>query len=287
MRGPLWGAWLSILGFGIGAIAMNSGEETPAASAPAAAGREISWTGALSEEQFKAMHDLKEGAAADLKGTMVDLAGGQAYLTLPAGEPPFAGVVVIQEWWGLNDHIKLWADRLAAEGYAALAVDLYEGKLAKSRDDAMAYMTAVEDARALQILRAAVAFLTADERVKAPKVGSLGWCFGGGWSLMLAMAEPQLDACVMYYGRVIDQPEELARMKAPLCAVFGTRDQSIPTESVTLFEQGLQAAKVDYQIHRFDAEHAFANPSNPRYDAKAAEAAWRVVRPFLEFHLKQ
>jgi carboxymethylenebutenolidase len=261
--------------------------ETAPAASREAAGREISWTGAVSEEQFKAMHELKEGGVPDLRGTMVELAGGHAYLSLPEGKPPFPGVVVIQEWWGLNDHIKLWTDRMAAEGYAALAVDLYDGKVATNSDEAMAYVGSVEEARALEILQAACAFLKSDARVQAAKLGSIGWCFGGGWSLRLAIAEPDLDACVMYYGRVVDSPEELGRIQAKLCGVFANRDQSIPPDAVNSFEQALQAAKVDYQIHRYDAEHAFANPSNPRYDAKSADAAWGVVRHFLEYHLKK
>src|SRR5262249_37610245 len=121
----------------IGAVAFAAGDET-------AKTKDAGWTGSVSEEQFKAMHELETGAAPKLFGTMVDLAGGKAYLSLPAGaKPPLPGVVVIQEWWGLNDNIKHWADRLAAEGYAALAVDLYDGKLATNSDEASKYMQSV------------------------------------------------------------------------------------------------------------------------------------------------
>jgi carboxymethylenebutenolidase len=263
----------------------------PAAAAENAAdpaAREMTWTGVLGEEEFKALHELKAGEVAELRGTMVDLAGGKAYLSLPAeGQAPFPGIVVIQEWWGLNDHVKLWTDRLAADGYAALAVDLYDGAIATTPDEAMAAMQAVKDERALEILRAGVAFLGSDPRVQAPKVGSIGWCFGGGWSLRLAIAEPELDACVIYYGRLVDDPAELAKIKAPICAIFGDRDTGIPPDAVNAWEKGLQAAGADYQIHRYDADHAFANPSGARYDSDAAGKAWGVVVPFLAHHLKQ
>jgi carboxymethylenebutenolidase len=219
---------------------------------------------------------------------MIDLAGGKAYLSLPAGgEGPFPGIVVIQEWWGLNDNIKLWSDRLAADGYAALAVDLYDGAVPTTPDEAMAAMQSVKDDRALEILKAGFDFLGSDARVKAAKVGCIGWCFGGGWSLRLALAEPELDACVMYYGRLVDDPAELAKMKAPLCAVFGNQDTGIPPDAVNAFDKALQAAGADYQIHRYDANHAFANPSSARYDQDAAAKAWSVVVPFLAYHLKQ
>jgi carboxymethylenebutenolidase len=247
----------------------------------------MTWTGVLSEEEFKALHELRTGEAPELHGTMVDLAGGRAYLSLPAqGEAPFPGIVVIQEWWGLNDNIKLWSDRLAADGYAALAVDLYDGTVATTRDEAMAAVQSVEDERALEILKAGVGFLQDDPRVQAPRIGSIGWCFGGGWSLRLAVAEPELDACVIYYGRLIDDPAELAKIGAPLCGIFGNQDTGIPPEAVDAFDAALQEAGADYQIHRFDANHAFANPSSARYDEEAATAAWRVVVPFLAYHLK-
>ncbi|HMB67959.1 MAG TPA: dienelactone hydrolase family protein [bacterium] len=267
--------------------APGSAAREPAGGA-AAASREMTWTGVLGEEEFKALHELKTGESPELHGTMVDLAGGGAYLSLPAeGEAPFPGIVVIQEWWGLNDNIKLWADRLAADGYAALAVDLYDGTVAVTRDEAMAAVNAVQDERALEILQAGFRFLKNDPRVRAPKIGSIGWCFGGGWSLRLAIAQPELDACVIYYGRLIDDPAELAKIKAPLCGIFGNQDTGIPPDAVDAFDAALQEAGADYQIHRFDAEHAFANPSNARYDEEAATRAWNVVVPFLAHHLKE
>jgi carboxymethylenebutenolidase len=255
------------------------------ADAQARGARKMSWSGVLSEAEFSALHDLKADVPMDLRGETVELAGGHAYLSLPEGDGPHAGIVVIQEWWGLNDHIKLWTDRLAMEGYAALAVDLYDGIVATTPEEAMAAMSAVTDERGLEIVRAAFARLHDDPRIRATRRGSLGWCFGGGWSLRLALAEPDLDACVIYYGRLVDHPEELKKIGATVCGIFGDRDQSIPPEAVSVFQQGLAAGGVAYEIHRLDAEHAFANPSSARYDAEAAGNAWRVVRSFLRTHL--
>src|SRR5436190_19417179 len=173
----------------------------PVATAPAAA--TATFHGSLTEEQFKALHEPVSTPPALPKGVMIDLPGTttRAYLSLPEGATaPMPALTVIHEWWGLNDNVKHWADRLAAEGYAALAVDRYDGKVAANPDDAMAAMKAVDDAKAREVLLAAHRFLAADPRIQATKRGSIGWCFGGGQSLQLALAAPDLDACVIYYG---------------------------------------------------------------------------------------
>lgn len=245
-------------------------------------------TGVLSEEEFKALHDLSDEERPPPAGVLVDLGGSKAYLSVPKkGEPPFPAIVVIHEWWGLNPHIKYWADRLAADGYAALAVDLYEGKVADNRDDAMKYMKAVDQAKARAVLKGAHEFLAKDARVKAEKRGCVGWCFGGGWSLQHALRTPDLDAAVIYYGQLVTNPDELAAIRAPLLGVFGNKDTGIPPKVVDEFEAALAKAKVKHRILRYDAEHAFANPSGGRYDAKAAEDAWAKVRAFFAEHLKK
>lgn len=244
-------------------------------------------TGVLSEADFKRLHQLKAEAAPPAKGIMVDVGEDAAYLSLPAGAPPLPALVVIHEWWGLNDHIKHWSDRLAEAGYAALAVDLYGGKVADNSDDAMALMKAVDAEAAQKSLLAAFAFLAEDPRVKADKRGSIGWCFGGKWSLELALAAPTLDAAVVYYGHVESDPARLAKLEAPLLAIFGNQDEGIPPKMVDTFEFGLeQATGKSYRILRYDAQHAFANPSSARYDEKSAAAAWDEVQGFLAKHLK-
>ncbi len=243
--------------------------------------------GQVTEKEFKALHVLKQGAAPELHGAMIDLAGTRAYLALPQNaKAPLPGIVVIHEWWGLNDHVKHWADRLATEGYASLAVDLYGGVVATNPDDAMKAMKAVDQTKANDILLAAHRFLATDARVKATKRASIGWCFGGLQSLQLALAAPDLDAAVMYYGFPISDPAALEPLHADLLGIFGTRDASIPPSAVAEFDAALTKAGKRHTFRSFDAEHAFANPSNAIYDEKSATAAWEIVRKFLAEHLK-
>ncbi|HEU5060867.1 MAG TPA: dienelactone hydrolase family protein, partial [Kofleriaceae bacterium] len=210
----------------------------------------------------------------------------RAYLSLPEGATaPVPGVIVIHEWWGLNDHIMHWADRLAADGHAALAVDLYGGVVATTREDAMATMKKVDDAKARAVLVAAHRFLVEDARVKAPRTASIGWCFGGGWSMQAAMALPELDAAVVYYGHVPTDARAFAGVKARVLGVFGNQDEGIPPRHVDGFAAALTAAGVKHEILRYDAPHAFANPSSPAYHAKEAAAAWEKVRAFLRAEL--
>jgi len=239
-------------------------------------------TGPLSEEEFKAMHQLRTDAPPPLTGAMIDLAGSRAYLSLPKdASGPRPGIVVIHEWWGLNDHIKHWTDRLAGLGWAALAVDLYGGKVATNPDDAMSYMKGLDEAGSAQVMSAALEFLASDPRIKATRRAVIGWCFGGGWSLKTALTHPELDAAILYYGRLESDPARLAAIKAEVLGIFGNRDQGIPPADVDAFDAGLTKAGVRHAIVRYDADHAFANPSNPKYDQKAAGDAWEHVKALL------
>jgi carboxymethylenebutenolidase len=240
----------------------------------------------ISEAEFKALHELRREKAPAVRGEMIEIAGSRAYLSLPAGAPPLPGVVLIHEWWGLNDHIMHWADRLAAEGYAAIAVDLYGGRVADNPDSAMAYVNLVQSNRSHEILSAALARLKEDPRIQAARRGTIGWCFGGGWSLQAALRHPDLDAAVIYYGRLETDPAALAAIKAHVCGIFANRDRSIPPDTVDAFERALEEAGISHQIHRYDAEHAFANPSAARYDSTSAAGAWEVARAFLSEHVK-
>ena len=244
-------------------------------------------TGILSEQEFAALHELTDAKAPPPKGIEIELAGAKAYLSLPEGaKAPLPGVVVIHEWWGLNDHIRHWTDRLAADGYAALAVDLYGGQVATTPEQAMETMKKVDDAKARKLLTAAHRFLAEDPRVKAPKRGVIGWCFGGGWSLQQAIMQPDLDAAVIYYGRLDTDPKVLAKIAAPVMGVFGNQDKGIPPEAVDAFAKAMKEAGEPLELHRYDAPHGFANPSGAHYDAQAAEDAWGHVRTFFARHLR-
>jgi len=272
---------------------------TPAAAAapkgapakPAAARADLAGsplTGDVTEARFKALHELKKGEAPKLYGKEIRLDGARAYLSLPAhpkGRLP--AVILVHEWWGLNANIEHWADRLAADGYAALAVDLYGGKVATTPDEAMALMKKVDARRSIAILRAARRYLVRSPKIRARRIGILGWCFGGGWSLRGGLALPRMSAVVMYYGHPILDPKRLSHLHAPLLGIFGNLDPSIPPKTVDAFDAALTRAKVKHTFLRYDATHAFANPSGARYDEKAASDAWKHVRAFLARHLKR
>lgn len=221
---------------------------------------------------------------AQLGGTPVT-----GYLARPeAGSGALPGLIVIQEWWGLNDNIRAMARRFAGEGYVALAVDLYEGTQADNSDAAYAAMNQAMEKpdRLLDNLRQAHAYLR--ETAGATKIGVVGWCFGGGWSLRTALELGDgIDAAVMYYGRTVDDPEQLRRLSAPLLGLFGGQDRGIPVAGVRAMENELEALGKPVTIVVYpDADHAFANPSGQRYDEAAATDAWKRATEFFAAHLK-
>jgi carboxymethylenebutenolidase len=262
-------------------VACGSSKSTPATTTTPATSNTPAATGPLSEAEFKALHAPPADAKVTLRGEMVDVAGGKAYLSLPPGAGPHPGIIVIHEWWGLNDNIKHWADRLATAGYAALAVDLYGGVTTDTPDAAMKAMKAVDPQKAIGVIKAGFDFLASDSRIKASKRAVIGWCFGGGYSLQTALAIPNLDGAIIYYGQLETDPRKLAAIKAPILGIFGKLDKGIPPAKVAEFAAALKQAGVRHDIHEYDAEHAFANPSNAKYDEKASADAWTHVLAFL------
>lgn len=211
----------------------------------------------------------------------------QGHLALPEQAGPFPGVVMIHEWWGLNDQIKAEAESLADEGYVVLAVDLYGGEVADTREEAQALVGGLDASEAGRNLEDAVAFLRRRDDVAGEKIASLGWCFGGGWSLRLLQAQPDLAAGVIYYGQVETDPERL-RGLPPVLGIFGAEDASIPVSEVQAFDRALTQAGVPHEIRIYPgAGHAFANPTNGEaYRPDAAEDAWEKTLAFLARHLK-
>ena len=200
---------------------------------------------------------------------------------------PLPAVIMIHEWWGLNDNIRAMADRLAAEGYIVLAVDLFGGEAATSPGVARQLMTrAVENSDSVTSnLEQAYAFVT--DTAGAPRVASLGWCFGGGWSLNAALLFPnELDAAVIYYGQVTDSEARLAPLEVPILGLFGSEDRGIKLDSVRRFEDTLERLGKEYDIQVYEgAGHAFANPSGNNFNAEYAEDAWSRTLDFLRGHL--
>ena len=222
-------------------------------------------------------------AAAGIVGEEIDYGPGRGYLARPSGVPR-AGLIVIHEWWGLNDNIREMTNRLAEAGYLALAVDLYEGPVAGDPEEARILMQALmrEEARAGLHLGAAFRWLENEGGVE--RVGSIGWCLGGAMSLRAAMEFPEeLDAAVIYYGRLVTDPARLAPLRMPILGIFGGQDRGIPIESVREFETMLETLGKTAEIVVYDeADHAFANPSGTRYEPEAAADAWRRTLEFLD-----
>jgi carboxymethylenebutenolidase len=215
-----------------------------------------------------------------------DLVG---YIAKPTNiNKPLPALIVIHEWWGLNDNIKAMTDRLAGEGYLALAVDLYNGKVGENPETARTLVReAMANSKLLEEnIKQAYNYLHKEE--KAPKIASIGWCFGGSWSLKTALLFPEeLDAAVIYYGGSLEtDPNILQPLQMPILGIFGELDNNPPVAKVNQFKKALESLNKPVEIHIYkNADHAFANPSGTRYNAKAAEDAWQKTITFLNKNL--
>jgi carboxymethylenebutenolidase len=210
-----------------------------------------------------------------------------AYLARPKGQGPFPALVVIHEWWGLNPQIRGMADQLAREGYLSLAVDLYRGKQTDNPEQAHELMRGLPDDRALRDLAASFAYLKTSPEVNPDRIGSIGWCMGGGYSIKLAVAEPTLAACAVYYGPLPTEPESLAAIQAPVLGFFGDKDEGIPEASVLAFDDAMRKLGRPVEVHVYrNAGHAFANPEGKNFHREAAADAWGKLKAFFGKHLK-
>ena len=210
----------------------------------------------------------------------------KGYLSQPENIKAKSGLIVIHEWWGLNEDIHLMADQLAGLGYDSLAVDLYDGKSAEGVREAFQLMTGLsknEDA-ALANLKEAYDYLTNELGVE--QVGIIGWCLGGKWSLRGSLMLPnEIDATVIYYGSLIDDREQLATLEMPIIGFVGTKDRPYINQFIQ-FDKDLKALNKDYSVHFYEgAGHAFANASGTAYEPEAAEDSWKKTVNFLAAHL--
>lgn len=224
---------------------------------------------------------LARAAAGSLREVTLTTAGGRkvtAALALPETTPAPA-VLLIHEWWGLNDQIKAVAAELAGQGFVALAVDLYGGKNADSREGAQALMQAVDPEAATDTLVSWLAWLKTHDKGTG-KVAVMGWCFGGGWALNASVAEP-VDATVVYYGKVDKPAEQLASLQGAVLGHFATRDEFINQPMVASFEKAMAQAGKPVTVYWYEADHAFANPTGGRYDEEDAALAWSRTLSFL------
>lgn len=200
---------------------------------------------------------------------------------------PLPAIIMIHEWWGLNDNVRAMAERLAGEGYIVLAIDMFGGETASNPEVARQLMLrVVEDPQSASAnIEQAYGFV--NDVAGAPRTASLGWCFGGGWSLNTAMLFPDdLDAAVIYYGQVTDDDEKLRPIGAPILGFFGDADRGISVESVGGFEQSLKRLRKNHEIHVYPgAGHAFANPTGNNYKPEFAEDAWQKTLIFLQQNL--
>ena len=228
---------------------------------------------------------LARAAAAGLETVTITTAGGRevsAALGVPAALPAPA-VMLVHEWWGLNDQIKSVAAALADAGYLALAIDLYEGQVTDDPGKARELVGAVDAAAATDTCASWVGWLKGQENGTG-RVGTIGWCFGGAWSLNASIAAP-VDATIVYYGNVTRGQEQLAALAGPVLGHFATRDRWINQEMVEGFEAAMAAAGKSAENHWYEADHGFANPTSARYDEEDAALAWRRTLAFFEAHL--
>jgi carboxymethylenebutenolidase len=220
-----------------------------------------------------------------MQGQMLDFQGNgdrfSGYLSIPKATGP--GVIVIQEWWGLDDHIKNVCDRFAEEGFTAFAPDLYKGKKTKSPDEAGKLMMALNIDEAEKIMRGAIQTLVNHEACTSGTVGVVGFCMGGQLAMYAAATNPEkVSACVNFYGVHPNVKPPYAKLKAPVLGLFAGRDSYVNAEAVNRLSNELKQAGKDFEFHTYpDVDHAFFNDTRPVHDPESAKDAWNRVVTFF------
>lgn len=207
---------------------------------------------------------------------------GRAF-EIKASKPTNKYVLMVHEWWGLNDYIKQEAEKLYSElgDVNVIAIDLYDGKIATVADSASKYMQATKTERATALINGVYSYMGKDV-----KIATIGWCFGGGWSLQSAiLAGNKASACIMYYGMPETDMSKLKKLNADVLGIFAAKDKWITKDIVNTFEKDMKTAGKKITIKFFDADHAFANPSNPHFNKEFADEAHKMVLAFFKTHL--
>lgn len=210
------------------------------------------------------------------------------FLAQPVTEGNYPGIVIIHEWWGLNDQVKSMADVLAREGYVVLAVDLFEGNVATTTEGAQANLRENPNEETLPRMQAALEYLRDQPNVDRNRIASLGWCYGGGQSFQLSVNE-DFNATVIYYGRISTDEADLVKLQEPVLGIFGAEDTSILVEDVREFERILKEQGTSADIYVYEgAGHAFANPTNTQaFREEQAIDAWNKTLDFLKDNLNR
>lgn len=207
------------------------------------------------------------------------------YLARPADAEALPAVVVIQEWWGLDEHIRDVTRRFAREGFIALAPDLYDGVVTTEPDEARKLVMELDMQEAVREIQQAIDFLQAQDYVAGQQVGVVGFCMGGRLSLQTALVEADLGAVVAFYGSPLT-PEEAQEVQAPVLGLYGSDDPSIPVDAVRTMEEAFGQAEVEHEIQVYEgAGHAFFNDERDSYNAAAAEDAWPRTIEWFRTHL--
>jgi carboxymethylenebutenolidase len=228
--------------------------------------------------------NLIQSGKYNVETSLIDYGNSTGFLARPVSTETFPGIIMIHESWGLNENMKETAMKLASQGYVVLAVDLFYGRVATDAQTAMELVSSFDEQQAISNMNSAISYLQNSDNIG--KIGSIGWCFGGGQSLNLALNNKNIDATVIYYGKLVTEQETLLKIRSPILGIFGELDQGIPVEQVNEFENALNELEIPNTIHIYPGvDHAFANPTGARYAPAETEDAWNKTLEFFKNNL--
>jgi carboxymethylenebutenolidase len=250
--------------------------------------KSVSFSSFSDQKEFRDIHQIPVSfTLKDANGEMIkfetdDGKSAKGYF-IKSDKPTNKYIFIFHEWWGLNDYVKKESDELKQKlgEVNILAIDLYDGKIADNREDAAAFMQSVKDERAFNIIKGAMHFAG-----REAQIGTIGWCFGGGWSLQTSiMLGKQGKACVMYYGIIENTPATFKELNAPVLGIFAEKDGWVNPEVYGNLEKNIKSAGKKVTIKSFNADHAFANPSNTKFDEGATNEAKDLMIKFFKENL--